>query len=107
MNMKYLQLQFVFYLLLSRRTKHLCVMVYKSLNGIAPLYLRNLFQFKSTDYSLLSEGNLLTPKPNLDYCKRMFSYRGALIYNSLSTNTNTATTMNSFKTLIGRDLQSF
>ena len=24
--------------------------------------------------SLRSEGNLLTPKPNLDYCKRMFSY---------------------------------
>ena len=93
--------------LASRRTKHLCVMVYKSLNGIAPSYLQTMFQFKSTDYSLRSEGNLLTPKPNIDYCKRMFAYRGALIYNSLSNNTKAAISLNSFKTLIGQDLQSF
>ena len=93
--------------LASRRTKHLCVMVYKSLNGIAPSYLQTMFQFKSTDYSLRSEGNLLTPKPNLDYCKRMFAYRGALIYNGLSNNTKAAISLNSFKTLIGQELQSF
>lgn len=82
-------------------------MVYKSLNGTAPSYLQTFFQYKSTDYSLRNESNLLTPKPNLDYCKRMFAYRGALIYNSLSNNTKSAASLNSFKILIRQDLKSF
>ena len=93
--------------LAARRKKHLCEMVYKSLNGTAPSYLQTFFQYKSTDYSLRNESNLLTPKPNLDYCKRMFAYRGALIYNSLSNNTKSAASLNSFKILIRQDLKSF
>ena len=93
--------------LATRRKKHLCEMVYKSLNGTAPSYLQTFFQYKSTDYSLRNESNLLTPKPNLDYCKRMFAYRGALIYNSLSNNTKSAASLNSFKILIRQDLKSF
>ena len=93
--------------LASRRKKHLCEMVFKSLNGTVPSYLRNLFKFKSVNYSLRSGGNLFVPKPNMDYCKRMFSYRGSRIYNTLLSDTRNANTITSFRTKLGQEIQSF
>ena len=67
----------------SRRVKHTVSLVYKSLNNLSAPYMQNSFQFVSHPYNLRSDGNLSLPKPHTDYCKRMFSYRGASSFNNL------------------------
>ena len=67
----------------SRRVKHTVSLVYKSLNDLSAPYMQNSFQFVSHPYNLRSDGNLSLPKPHTDYCKRMFSYRGASSFNNL------------------------
>ena len=67
----------------TRRCYHLNTMVFKALNELAPPYLKECFQFCERSYSLRSNGNLALPKPRTDYCKRKFSYRGSLQFNSL------------------------
>ena len=62
-------------------------MMFKSLNGLAPVYLQDLFSERHTDYDMrdsLRKLNLL--KPRTDYLKRSFGYSGALLWNSLPEN---------------------
>ena len=80
----------------SRRVKHTVSLVYKSLNDLSAPYMQNLFQFTSYSYNLRSDGNLCLPKPNTEYCKRMFLYRGATYFNDLSHNARSTTSYNSF-----------
>ena len=65
-------------------------MMFKSLNGLAPLYLQDLFSERHTDYdfrhSFRSVLKLNLPKPRTDYLKRSFGYSGALLWNSLPEN---------------------
>ena len=62
-------------------------MMFKSLNGLAPGYLQDLFSERNTDYDLRdSFRNLNLPKPRTDYLKRSFGYSGALLWNSLPEN---------------------
>ena len=59
-------------------------MMFKSLNGLAPLYLQDLFSERHTDYDLRDSFRKLNlPKPRTDYLKRSFGYSGALLRNSL------------------------
>ena len=53
-------------------------MVYKSLNGLAPLYLNSLFSYNEvSSYSLRdSKGKLAIPLPGTNYVKNSFIYRG-------------------------------
>ena len=58
--------------------------MFKSLNGLAPLYLQDLFSERHTDYDLRDSFRKLNlPKPRTDYLKRSFGYSGVLIRNSL------------------------
>ena len=62
-------------------------MMFKSLNGLAPVYVQDLFSERHTDYDMrdsLRKINL--PKPRTDYLKRSFGYSGALLWNSLPEN---------------------
>ena len=75
-------------------------MVYKSLNGLAPDYLKSMF----TDQSAISayflwncEVELAVPLPRTNFLKNSFSYNGAVMRNSLSTNLRQAHTIASFK----------
>jgi len=62
-------------------------MMVKSLNGLAPVYLRDLSSERHTDYDLRdSSGKLNSPKPRTDYLKRSFGYSGALLWNFLPEN---------------------
>ena len=60
------------------------MIMFKSLNGLAPVYLRELFSKRDTDYDLRDSSRKLNlPKPRTNYLKRSFSYSGALLWNSL------------------------
>ena len=72
----------------TQRKLEKAVMVYKSLNGLAPDYLRPMFIDRSsiTNYSLRdTEGKLAVPKPRTNYLKNSFGYSGAVLWNSLPT----------------------
>ena len=79
-------------------------MVYKSLNGLAPDYLKSMFTDRSavSAYSLRNcEVKLAVPLPPPIFKKKKnnsFSYNGAVMLNSLSTNPlRRALTIASFK----------
>ena len=75
-------------------------MVCKSLNGLAPDYLKSMFTDRSaiSTYSLRnSEVKLAVPLPRTNFLKNSFSYNGAVMWNSLPTNLWQAQTIASFK----------
>ena len=62
-------------------------MMFKSLNGLAPVYLHDLYSEQLTDYDLRDSFHKLNlPKPRTEYLKRSFDYSGALLWNSLPEN---------------------
>ena len=62
------------------RTRHKAIMMLKSLNGLAPVYLEELFSERHIDYHLRdSFYKLNLPKPRTNYLKRSFGYSGALL----------------------------
>ena len=80
-------------------------MVYKSLNGLAPDYLKSMFTDGRaiSTYSLRNyEGKLAVPLPRTNFLKNSFSYNGAvMMWNSLPTNLRQAHTIASFKSGCG------
>ena len=64
-----------------RRKKQKALIMYKTLNDLAPDYLQRLFtQRHVNDYNLRNlEGKLSLPKPNTNYLKRSFCYSGACL----------------------------
>ena len=75
-------------------------MVYKSLNGLAPQYLKSLFSYRNevSSYSLrYSEGKLPLPLPRTNCVKNHFSYRGSVLWNSLPIELRQAQTLAVFK----------
>jgi hypothetical protein len=74
--------------------------VYKSLNGLAPDYLRSKFTDRSeiSSYSLRDcEGKLAVPLPRTNFLRNSFSYNGAMLWNSLPVKLRQAQTLASFK----------
>ena len=71
-------------------------MVFKSLNELAPPYLRSLFRknLQSTSYRSI---DLRVPKKGTDNGKKCFSFRGAKLRNSLSANCKQAAFLRTFK----------
>jgi hypothetical protein len=66
----------------SQRKFEKAVMVYKSLNGLPPVYLSPLFNHRSsvTNYILRdTEGKLAVPTPHTNYVKKSFGYSGAVL----------------------------
>ena len=83
-------------------------MMFKSLNGLAPVYLHDLFSERHTDYDLSdSFRNVNLPKPSNDYLKCSFGYSGALLWNSLPENIRAITSIGQFKKEINRTLETF
>ena len=76
------------------------VMVYKSVNGLAPDYLRKKFVDRSSvsNYSLRdTESKLAIPFPRTNFLKNSFSYSGAVLWNSLPVELRQARTLNNFR----------
>ena len=65
-----------------RRRKQKAIMMFKTLNGLAPVYLQDLFIERHTDYDIRDSFRKLNlPKPRTVYLKRSFGYSGALLWN--------------------------
>ena len=87
----------------TRRSKHLGVAMFKTLNGFVPSYLKDLFVTTDPKYKLRNQENkLLLPKPRTNFSKNSFSYNGARLWNSLPTEIQTTVSLNKFKNDIGR-----
>ena len=77
------------------------VMVYKSLNGLAPEYMHSMFVDRDSvnPYSLRNtESKLAVPKPRTNYLKNSFSYSGAVLWNSLPIGLRQANNLTNFRT---------
>ena len=75
-------------------------MVFKSLNELAPPYLRSLSRknSQSTSYRLRNTStDLRLPKKRTEYGKKSFSFRGAKLWNRVSANCKQAATLSTFK----------
>ena len=76
------------------------IMVYKSVNGLAPEYLCSKFSERScaSGYSLRDiTGKLAVPFPRTNYLKNSFSYNGAVIWSSLPLELRQTKSLNSFR----------
>ena len=87
-----------------RRLKHVCIMTYKILYGLAPKRLQKMFKSvsevssrstRSTEKSLL-----YIDKPRLELSKKHFSYRAAIIWNTLPQEVRLAPSLECFKTAL-------
>ena len=75
-------------------------MVFKSLNELAPPYLRSLFRknSQSTSYRLRNiSTDLRLPKKGTENGKKCFSFRGVKLWNSPSANCKQAASLSTFK----------
>jgi hypothetical protein len=79
------------------------LMVFKSLNNLAPEYLCSKFTNRNnvTPYILRDSVNkLAAPLPRTNYLKNSFSYSGAVLWNSLPSNIRQAESLIEFRQLL-------
>ena len=74
--------------------------MYKIDKKLAPKYLIEIFtninQIHDHDIRQ-SQCNLARPKPNTDFMKKTFGYRGSLVWNNLSVDVKSSETLNIYK----------
>ena len=77
-------------------------MVFKSLNGLVPEYLKSKFiKRNESNYSLRDSVNkLVVPFPRTNYLKNSFIYSDATLWNSLPCNIRESGSLNQFKRLL-------
>ena len=80
-------------------------MMFKSLNGLAPVYLHDLYSEQLNLRDSFRKLNL--PKPRTEYLKRSFDYSGALLWNSLPENIRATRSIGQFKKEINCALETF
>ena len=81
-----------------RLKKQKALMMYKTMNDLAPEYLQSLFSQRHSAYNLrYSEGRLTLSKPSTNYLKRSFSYSWAMLWNNLPKNLKNAASVENFK----------
>lgn len=76
------------------------IMMYNAVNNQTPNYLSSRFfpRNEALSYNLRNtEGKLSIPQPRTNYCKRSFSYSGAVLWNSLPNEIKLSSTLNEFK----------
>ena len=78
--------------LADRRAKQLKSLMFKTVNHLVPKYLSDKFANVNT----IHRHNLFIPRPNTEALKKIFCYRVAVTWNSLSVEAKQATTLNSF-----------
>ena len=78
------------------------IMVYKSVNNICPVYLKDKFKHSHNVYrvnlrSSVSKLNLYPPKPRLEFFRKSFDYTGTKVWNALPNEVREAENLASFK----------
>ena len=77
--------------------------MFKTLNGLFPSHLKDLFVTTDPKYELRNQENkLVLPEPRTNFRKNSFSYNGAGLWNSLPREMRTTVSLNKFKNDIGR-----
>ena len=96
---------------ISRVEFNTAILMYKSVNGQSPMYLKNMFQFCSDRHSHISRSitslNLVPPPIKIQLFKHSFTYQGIVIWNSLSLNMKMAPSPSTFKRLYLEDMNNF
>ncbi|XP_022803109.1 uncharacterized protein LOC111340515 [Stylophora pistillata] len=70
-----------------RRKKQKALMMYETMNNLAPEYLQSLFYQRHSPYNVRnSEGRLTLSKPKTNDLKPGYSYSGAILWNKLPKN---------------------
>ena len=85
------------------------VLLFKSVHGLCPSYISELFTFQNSNvYSLRSatNSNMCLPRPNREIFKRTFQFSGVQIWNKLPTAVRSANTISSFKNLLVKHIKS-
>ena len=84
-----------------RRDYFLAKLMYKCVNGLAPLRLCNEIEmyFDRHDFNTRNANslNVIVPKPNLNSYKQTLRYAGAKIWNKLPNDLQNATSLSIFK----------
>ena len=78
-------------------THNEAITMYKIVNNLAPQYLCNKFKRKEENYNMRVSNTLCIDKPNTEYKRRSFTYRGAKLWNSLEENIKNAVNVTTFK----------
>ena len=78
---------------------HDSLTMYKIMNDLTPLYLRDKFKIKDSKYMLRGYKSLSIPKPRTEFKKRSLSYRGAILWNNMRTEIKKARDVKAFKKL--------
>ena len=84
----------------TRRSKQLAVLMYKIMNGSTPEYLSRIFTHISSVHShnlRNSTHNTFVPRPRTEAGRSSLHYRGAVLWNSLTLDIKSKTSLNSFK----------
>ncbi len=75
--------------------------VYKSLNGLTPDYMKNMFgkvsNITTRSTRLSTNNSTYIPKHNLCVSRRVVRYSGATLYNTLDLSTQSSSSLSSFK----------
>ena len=78
-----------------------CILMYKSLNNLAPAYMSNKFTYSydihNLDLRSATNQWLYMPKPKLEIYRKSLSYSGPKLWNSLPESVRNAPTLGSFK----------
>jgi len=87
--------------LAERRRFHTATIVYRTLQKLAPSYLRDSFQYAATVTSHIGRNShrLFVPQVRTSFGKDSFYYKGTQIWNSLNVSIYAATTLAQFKHL--------
>jgi hypothetical protein len=79
---------------------YIAILVYKTINNLAPSYMRELIHTcNNENYNLRSQSNLnlVVLKPNTEYLKKTFSYSGMVIWNTIPASIKFITKLEIFK----------
>ena len=83
-----------------KRNKQKALMMFRIMNGMAPVYLKDIFtrNIGRSVYNLrISSSNLALTAVKTDYYRNSFAYTGAKIWNALADEMNYAKSMRAFK----------
>ena len=86
-----------------RGLRHFKTLTYKTINNMAPCYLSEKFCRTDTVHKHNFRGschNLFVPRPLTEARKESFSYRGAVVWNSLPEEAKSAQNLIQFKSFI-------
>ena len=89
----------------NRRLEQKSILMYKTLHGMTPDYLRSRFVYRDdvSAYRLRNtENKLVPPQPRTDYLKKSFSYSGAQLWNNLPVDLRQASSLADFKSKLSR-----